>query len=89
MDLDVRRRPSLVVTWALAGVVPVLAGACSWLLSEETISGRTCASGGGGRVGLAAYAVLVFAAPAITGWRVRRATDGRSMFPVLIGLFCH
>lgn len=88
-DADRRERPSSLITWALAVVVPILAGAAAWLLSDATVSASACAGRGGGAGGaeLAELVLLVLAGPGATAWRARRAITGRSMFPVVLSLF--
>lgn len=87
--MDEPKQPSLLVTWALAVVVPVLAGLGAWLLSNATISTPACAGGAGGAGAgvLAALGLLLAAGPATTAWRVRRATAGEAMFPVMLSIF--
>lgn len=87
--LNGEKRPSSLVTWGLAVLVPILAAAAAWLLADATISRYACLSGAGGESDVAAQAasgLLVFVAPATIAWRLRRATRGTDFLPVASSL---
>jgi hypothetical protein len=67
-----REDQSRWVTWALALVVPLLAGGAGWLLEAATTSPQECSTGGNGSaVGSLAFLALVLAGPAAVVCRTR------------------
>ena len=85
--MERRPQPSSLVVWALAALVPFLAGAGAWFLSDATISRQSCVGGEGGSqvAGLAVFVVLVLAGPATTAW-IGRRRPGRSAVPAVMSL---
>jgi hypothetical protein len=58
----------------LAVLLPILAGAVTWLVADATVSTQACSTGaGGGLPEAAAFAALVLAAPTAVVWHARHA----------------